>query len=43
LGVKESNPRDSAEWFGEAKRVRETGDTESVGMRDEAAFPTYLG
>jgi len=41
LGAKESDPRDSAEWFGEAQRVRETGDTESVGMRDEAAFPTY--
>eukprot|EP01036_Dinobryon_divergens_P037546 gene37546-49138_t len=37
----ESDPRDSAEWFGEAQRVREAGDTESVGMRDEAAFPTY--
>ncbi len=43
LGVKESDPRDSAEWFGEVQRVREADDTESVGMRDEAAFPIYSG
>ncbi len=41
LGAKESDPRVSAEWFGAAKRIKETGGTDLLGMRDEAAFPTY--
>ena len=43
LGDKESNSRDSAKKFDAARSVREADGTESVGMRDEAAFPTYAG
>ncbi len=37
LGVKESDPRDSAEWFGEARKARTVGDTEPVKMPDDAS------